>query len=153
MQNWGSQGAQEHAERPYPSNPGNIDETLAHCPWSSIASQRSRAKSGQQGAQERTEQPLKSIHFPLRFVEFPLKFLTESFCNASGKNFFNPKEKNFLTQKLKKRKNFNLKLLKIFKKIQLPLEYKKRKSTHIIKNNFTENSVRVGIKNILKKIL
>jgi dephospho-CoA kinase len=56
-------------------------------------------------------------------------------------------------KRLKKRKNFNLKLFKRFKKIQLPLEYKRRKSTHIIKNNFTENSVRVGIKNILKKIL
>ena len=56
-------------------------------------------------------------------------------------------------KRLKKRKNFNLKLFKRFKKIQLSLEYKRRKSTHIIKNNFTENSVRIGIKNILKKIL
>ena len=56
-------------------------------------------------------------------------------------------------KRLKKRQNFNLKLLKKFKKIQLPLEYKKRKCTYIIKNNFTKNSVKVGVKNILKKIL
>jgi dephospho-CoA kinase len=62
-------------------------------------------------------------------------------------------KKSQINKRLKRRKNFNLKLFKRFKKIQLPLEYKRRKSTHIIKNNFTENSVRVGIKNILKKIL
>ena len=56
-------------------------------------------------------------------------------------------------KRLKKRQNFNLKLFNKFKKIQLPLEYKKRKSTYIIKNNFTKNSVKVSVKNILKKIL
>ena len=40
-----------------------------------------------------------------------------------------------------------------FKKIQLPLEYKKKKSQFIIKNNFTKKSVKRGIKNILKEIL
>ena len=44
-------------------------------------------------------------------------------------------------------------LLKKFKSIQLSIEYKKRKSQFVIKNNFTKKSVKVGIRNILKKIL
>ena len=57
-----------------------------------------------------------------------------------------------ILKNLKKRKNFNKKLLKKFKAIQLPLNYKKKKSNFIIKNNFTKKSVNDGIKNILKEI-
>ena len=56
-------------------------------------------------------------------------------------------------RRLKKRENFNVKILNNFKKIQLPLDYKKKKSKFIIKNNFTNKSVKVGVKLILKKIL
>ena len=56
-------------------------------------------------------------------------------------------------KRLKKRKNYNKKLLNKFKKIQLPLEYKKKKSQFIIKNNFTQKSIKNDIKNILKEIL
>ena len=56
-------------------------------------------------------------------------------------------------KRLKKRENFNKKLLKKFKNIQLPLDYKKKKSHFIIKNNFTKKSVNMGIRVILKKIL
>ena len=55
--------------------------------------------------------------------------------------------------RLKKRKNFNQKLLKKFKTIQLPTSYKRKKSHFIIKNNFTKKSVKDGIKYILKEIL
>jgi len=55
--------------------------------------------------------------------------------------------------KLKKRKNFNQKLLKKFKTIQLPTSYKRKKSHFIIKNNFTKKSVKDAIKYILKEIL
>ena len=54
--------------------------------------------------------------------------------------------------RLKKRKNFNLKLIKKFKMVQLPKSYKKKKSHFILKNNFTKQSVNDGIKNILKEI-
>ena len=53
---------------------------------------------------------------------------------------------------LKKRKNLNVKILNKFKKIQLPLAYKKRNSTFIIKNKFTQKSVKDGVKKILKTI-
>ena len=57
-----------------------------------------------------------------------------------------------ILKKLKKRENFNLKLLSKFRKIQLPLDYKKKKSHFIIKNNFTNRSVKTSIKRIIKKI-
>ena len=61
-------------------------------------------------------------------------------------------KKSTILKNLKKRKNFNKKLLKKFKSIQLPLSYKKKKSHFIIKNNFTKKSVINGIKDILKEI-
>ena len=61
-------------------------------------------------------------------------------------------KKSSISKNLKKRKNFNLKLLKKFKAIQLPINHKKKISHFIIKNNFTKKSVNDGIKNILKYI-
>ena len=62
-------------------------------------------------------------------------------------------KKSQINKRLKKRKNFNLKLFKKFKKIQLPIEYKKKKSQFILKNNFTNKFVKKGVKIILKEIL
>ncbi len=61
-------------------------------------------------------------------------------------------KKSDIQNKLKKRNNYNQKLLKKFRKIQLPLDYKKNKSHFIINNNFTKRSVKSRIKNILSKI-
>ena len=55
--------------------------------------------------------------------------------------------------RLKKRKNFNQKLLKKFKTIQLSTSYKRKKSHFIIKNNSTKKNVKDAIKYILKEIL
>ena len=62
-------------------------------------------------------------------------------------------KKSQINKRLKRRKNFNLKLFKKFKKIQLPIEYKKKKSQFILKNNFTNKFVKKGVKRILKEIL
>ena len=62
-------------------------------------------------------------------------------------------KKKEINKRLKKRKNYNLKLLKKFKKIQLPLDYKKKKSNFIIKNNFTKSGIKKKLNDILKKIL
>ena len=62
-------------------------------------------------------------------------------------------KKSEIIKRLKKRNNFNLNLYNQFKKIQLPLSYKKKKSNHIIKNNFTNSSVKVSVKKILKEII
>ena len=56
-------------------------------------------------------------------------------------------------KRLKKRKNFNRKLLNKFKKIQFSSNYKKNKSNFIIKNDFKKQTVKSEIKNILSKIL
>ena len=62
-------------------------------------------------------------------------------------------KKSAILKKLIKRKNFNQKLLKKFKSIQLSNNYKKKKSQFIIKNDFTPKSIRKSINNILKKII
>ena len=58
-----------------------------------------------------------------------------------------------ILKRLKKRKNFNKKLYKKFKDIQLSPSYKKKKSQFIIKNDFTNKSVKKSIKNILNQII
>tara|TARA_B100001250_G_scaffold413465_1_gene447721 strand:- start:1291 stop:1878 length:588 start_codon:yes stop_codon:yes gene_type:complete len=57
-----------------------------------------------------------------------------------------------ILRNLKKRKNFNPRILNKFKEIQLSLAYKKKKSRFIIKNKFTKKSVKDEIRNILKII-
>jgi len=62
-------------------------------------------------------------------------------------------KKRDIIKRLKKRGNFNLNLYNQFRKIQLPASYKKKKSNHIIKNNFTDKFVKISVKKILKKII
>ncbi|MDB4192756.1 dephospho-CoA kinase [Candidatus Pelagibacter sp.] len=62
-------------------------------------------------------------------------------------------KKSEIIKRLKKRDNFNLNLYNQFKKIQLPLSYKKKKSNHIVKNNFTNKLVKISVKKILKEII
>ena len=56
-------------------------------------------------------------------------------------------------KRLRKRDNFNIKLLNLFQSIQFSLNYKKKKSKFIIKNNFMKKTIKKEIKNILKKII
>ena len=65
--------------------------------------------------------------------------------------FVDSKNKDILRQ-LKKRPNYNPKIIEKFKKLQLPLEIKKKKSQYIIKNNFTKKPLKNNIIKILKKI-
>tara|TARA_B100001989_G_C24476375_1_gene432021 strand:+ start:305 stop:874 length:570 start_codon:yes stop_codon:yes gene_type:complete len=62
-------------------------------------------------------------------------------------------KKSDILKRLKKRKGFNKKIFTKLKEIQLPLDYKKRKSQYIIKNYYTKKFIRKSVKNILKKIL
>ncbi len=61
-------------------------------------------------------------------------------------------KKTEILKRLKKRDNYNVKLIKKFKQIQLPVDLKKKKSNFIIKNKFTKRSVNKRIKEILGKI-
>ena len=58
-----------------------------------------------------------------------------------------------IEKRLKKRLNFNRKLINKFKKIQFSSSYKKRRSNFIIKNNFKKKSLNKSIKKILDEIL
>ena len=62
-------------------------------------------------------------------------------------------KKKEINKRLKKRFNINSKIMEKFKKLQLPVELKKKKSDFIIKNNFKNNSIKKDVKIILKKIL
>ena len=62
-------------------------------------------------------------------------------------------KKSKILKQLIKRKNFNQKLLKKFKSIQLPNNYKKKKSQFIIKNDFTKRTVLRYVKRILNEII
>ena len=61
--------------------------------------------------------------------------------------------KKEISKRLKKRVNFNLKIVKKLKKFQLPLELKKKKSDFIIKNNFKSLSVKKSVKILKTNIL
>ena len=62
-------------------------------------------------------------------------------------------KKKEINKRLKKKLNFNTKILKKFKKLQLPVEFKKQKSNFIIKNNFRNNFTKKNVKKVLEKIL
>ena len=61
-------------------------------------------------------------------------------------------KKTEVNKRLRKRKNFNQKLINEFRNIQLPLDYKKRKAHFIIKNNFIKRTLKRDINYILNKI-
>ena len=66
--------------------------------------------------------------------------------------FIESKKKD-IYKNLIKRKNYNKKLLNKFKKIQLPIDYKRKKSQFIVKNDFTNRSVKREVNKVLKYIL
>ena len=62
-------------------------------------------------------------------------------------------KKKEIIKNLKKRKNYSFKMIKILKKYQLPIKYKKKKSDFVIKNNFKIYPVKNSVKLIKNKIL
>ena len=66
--------------------------------------------------------------------------------------FVEGKKKEIL-KRLKKRPNFNEKIINRLKTFQLSLEVKKKKSNFVIKNNFKNNIVKKNVKKIEKIIL
>ena len=61
-------------------------------------------------------------------------------------------KKKAIIKNLKKRKNYNLKTIKILKKFQLSLNYKKKMSNFTIKNNFKVKPIRKNVK-LIKNII
>ena len=88
-----------------------------------------------------------------RFVILDIPLLLENKINKKEDILvYVEARKADIIRNLKKRKNFNPKILNKFKKIQLSLAYKKKSSRFIIKNKFTKKSVKDEVKQILKII-
>ena len=89
-----------------------------------------------------------------KFVILDIPLLMENKINKKNDILvFVDAKKNEINKRLKKRPNVNLKIIEKFKKLQLPVELKKKKSDFIIKNNFRSNSIKKNVKIILGKIL
>ena len=89
-----------------------------------------------------------------KFVILDIPLLIENKINKTNDVLiFVDAKKKEIEKRLKKRSNFNVKIAKKFKKLQLPIELKKKKSDFIIINNFKNKSVKKNVKKLIKKIL
>jgi len=89
-----------------------------------------------------------------KIVVLDIPLLIENKINK--KNYiliFVDAKKKEIQRRLKKRSNYNAKILNKLKKIQLPLEFKKRKSKFLIKNNFKSSYIKKNVKLLKSKIL
>ena len=88
-----------------------------------------------------------------KFVILDIPLLIENkIFNKNDVLIFVESKKKDIDKKIKKRPNFNIKIINMFRKIQFKPNYKKKKAHFIIKNTFTENPVKKEIKKILKEI-
>ena len=89
-----------------------------------------------------------------KFVVLDIPLLMENKINRKNDIliFIDAKKKE-INKRLKKKHNINPKIVKKFKKLQLPVEFKKQKSDFIIKNNFRNNFIKKNVKKVLEKIL
>ena len=89
-----------------------------------------------------------------KMVVLDIPLLLENKINK--KNYvlvFVDAKKKEIKKRLKKRSNYNEKIFNKLKKIQLPLEIKKRKSKFLIKNNFKSFYIKKNVKILKRKIL
>ena len=94
----------------------------------------------------------KNRHKKVVILDIPL-LLENKINNKNDILVFVDSKKVEIEKRLKKRLNFNRKLINKFKKIQFSSAYKKRKSNFIIKNNFKKKTLNKSIKKILNEIL
>ena len=88
-----------------------------------------------------------------KFVVLDVPLLLENKLNKKGDVLiYVDSKKSDILKKLTKRKNFNKKLFNKFKKIQLPSQYKMKKSNFIIKNDFTRKTINNNINKILQNL-
>ena len=88
-----------------------------------------------------------------KFVILDIPLLLENKINTKKDILvYVQSKKADILRNLRKRKNFNPRIIKKFKEIQLSVAYKKKISRFVIKNNFTEKSVKYEIIKILKII-
>ena len=89
-----------------------------------------------------------------KFVVLDIPLIMENRINKKNDILiFVDAEKKEINQRFKKKHNISPKIIKKFKKLQLPVELKKQRSDFIVKNNFNNNSLKKNVKKILEKIL
>ena len=89
-----------------------------------------------------------------KFVILDIPLLMENKINRKNDILiFVDAKKKEINKRLKKKHNINSKIVKKFKKLQLPVEFKKQKSDFIIKNNFRNNFTKKNVKKVMEKIL
>ena len=89
-----------------------------------------------------------------KIVVFDIPLLLEN--KIKKKDFilvFVDAKKKEIVKNLKKRKNYNLEIIKLLKKFQLSLNYKKKVSNFVIKNNFKMEPVKKSVKLIVTRVL
>jgi len=89
-----------------------------------------------------------------RIVVLDIPLLIEN--NINKKNdviIFVDAKKKEIGKRLEKRRNINPQIIKKFKKLQLPIEFKKKQSDFTIKNDFKSYNAKKNVKKVMKKIL
>ena len=94
----------------------------------------------------------KNKHKKIVVLDIPL-LLENKINKKKDILIFIESKKPEILKRLKKRKNFNMKILNNFKRMQLSLVLKKKKSQFIIKNNFKKNYVKNRVKEIIKDLI
>ena len=94
----------------------------------------------------------KNKNKKLVILDIPLLIENKIFNKKDILIYVDSKKKD-IDREIKKRPNFNFKIINMFRKIQLKSSYKKKKSHFVIKNTFIEKPVKKRIKKILKEII
>ena len=84
--------------------------------------------------------------------DIPLLMEKKNFKKSFIYVFVDSKKKDIL-KRLKKRKNYDKRIIENLRKSQLPLEFKRNKSDYVIKNDFKKLNLKKRVKIIKKKIL
>ena len=129
------------------NNNSNIEVTNTDAP--SLDQNEEVIKSKLKNNQER----LKETELAIQKLQLDITGLNSKINTHKDILIFVDAKKNDINKKIKKRKNFNFKIVKKLKKVQLPVEFKKKQSDFIIKNNFKSNYVKKNAKKIMEKIL
>tara|TARA_Y100000590_G_scaffold198948_1_gene225925 strand:+ start:3442 stop:4020 length:579 start_codon:yes stop_codon:yes gene_type:complete len=89
-----------------------------------------------------------------KFIILDIPLILENKINKKNDILiFVDAEKKEINKRLRKRFKNNKNIIKKFRKLQLPIEFKKKISDFSIKNNFNNNSTKKNVKKVLKEIL
>ena len=94
----------------------------------------------------------KNQNAKIVILDIPLLIENKIYKKKDVLIFIDSRKKD-INKKIKKRPNYNINLINMFRKIQLNPIYKKKKSNYIIKNKFKKEPIKKEIKKILADIL